>query len=82
MLLVAGVLAVLAVLLLILLTYSGFFYTYTIRCTIPASLPKRIAYKVYKGAYWKSGNAASALSSLAPNRRTFSVFYDDPDTVS
>ena len=81
-LVLVAVAIVVVVALFILLLYSGLFYTYSIRGTIPASLPKRNAYKVFKGPYWKSGKAAEALTALAPHRRTFSVFYDDPNTVS
>ena len=78
--LLAGVALVVAIFLLLL--YSGLFYTYSIRCTVPASLPNRIAYCAHKGAYKKCGGAFWKLDSLVPHRRLFGLYYDDPDKVS
>ena len=78
--LLAGVVLVVAIFLLLL--YSGLFYTYSIHCTVPASLPSRIAYSVHKGAYKKAGGAFWTLDSLVPHRRLFGIYYDDPNKVS
>ena len=66
----------------VFMLYSGFFYTYTIRCTIPASLPRRIAYSVHRGPYCNCGPHFRELKRLVPQRRLFGIYYDDPRTVS
>lgn len=78
--LIAGVTLVTAIFLLLL--YSGLFYTYTIRCTVPSSLPRRIAYRAHKGAYKNAGDAFWKLVALVPRRMLFGIYYDDPNTVS
>ena len=62
--------------------YSGFFYTYRIRCTVPASLPRRIAYSLHTGPYCNCGPHFRRLKRLVPQRRLFAIYYDDPKTVS
>ena len=63
------------------LLYSGFFYTYTIRCTIPASLPSSYAYVVHTGPYHNVGSVFQSLGTIVPKRRLFGVYYDDPNKV-
>lgn len=82
--LIIAILAVLGVIALgffLLLVYSGFFYTYSIRCTIPASVPKRFAYELHIGPYEKIGPVFCKLSDLVPTKPLFSVYYDNPETV-
>lgn len=67
---------------LCVLSYSGFFYTYSIRCTIPASLPKRFAYTVHVGPYSGVSSEFWKLAKIAPKKRHFGVYYDDPKTVN
>ena len=67
---------------LCVLMYSGFFYTYTIRCTVPASLPKRFAYTVHVGPYSKIFSEFRKLAKVAPKKRLFGVYYDDPGKVT
>lgn len=81
-LLLLGIVGIVLVGLLALLVYSGLFYTYTIRCSIPASLPKRIAYTTYKGRYQDVGKVFCKLCDLVPHKRLFGIYYDDPKTVS
>ena len=64
-----------------LLLYSGFFYTYTIRCAIPASLPRRFAYKVIIGPYKNIGSAQCEVYDFVPHLTVFTVYYDNPDEV-
>ena len=68
--------------ILFILIYSGLFYTYSIRCTTPASLPKRFAYTVYVGPYSKVCRECDKLAKVAPNKRCFEVYYDNPDKVT
>ena len=62
--------------------HAGFFSSVIIRTSIPASLPRRVAYVVCKGPYTQVGKTLSALGGLAPSQTLFSVFYDDPKKVS
>ncbi|XP_003382656.1 PREDICTED: testis-expressed sequence 264 protein-like [Amphimedon queenslandica] len=73
-------LVVLAIFLYLL--YSGLFYTYTIRCAIPASIPNRFAYTFYIGPYQKIGSACWRLCSIVPRSTIFVVYYDNPDKVA
>ena len=63
------------------LLYSGFFYTYSIRCAIPASLPNRFAYTIYTGPYHKIGSTCQRISLVAPRSTIFVVYYDEPEKV-
>lgn len=65
----------------LLLLYSGFFYTYTIRCTMPASIPTSYAYIVHTGPYEGVGKLFGNLGRLTPTRTLFGVYYDDPNKV-
>ena len=78
------VVALLIILLLILLAlvHAGYFYALRIRTSIPASAPRRIAYKLYKGPYSKSARLGYGhLMKLAPNSKAVAIYYDDPELV-
>ena len=75
------IIAVLVLAVFVFLLYSGFFYTYSIRCTVPASLPTRFAYTVHVGPYEKVGSVFGKLNSLVPQKRLFGVYYDNPEKV-
>ena len=76
------VILVAAVIVCVLL-HAGFFSDLRIRTSVPASLPSRIAYKVYRGGpYSKVGGSLSTLSAIAPKQTLLCIFYDDPKKVS
>lgn len=67
--------------LFLFLLYSGAFYTYTIRCSIPASLPEKFAYTVHVGPYSNVGTPCCELAALVPHLTTCVVYYDNPNKV-
>ena len=78
---IVAVIVLLLAAVFIFLLYSGLFYTYTIRCTIPASLPQTFAYSVHIGPYDKVCYGFDQLKLIAPRRRLFTAHYDDPKEV-
>ena len=62
--------------------HSGVCTDIRIRTSIPASLPRRVAYSVHRGPYSKMGDSISDLTARAPRQTLFGAFYDDPDNVS
>ena len=68
--------------LLMIITHAGYFYSLRIRTSIPLSVPRKVAYKLHRGAYSNSGTTYGDLSKLAPHLTTFGIYYDDPKTVS
>ena len=78
---VIGVIVLLLVGIFFYLLYSGFFYTYSIRCTVPASIPSSYAYIVHTGPYHDVGVAFKKLTYLVPRRTLFGIYYDDPGKV-
>jgi len=80
MLYVVIVIAVVILFLLGLLAHAGYFYTLLIRTVIPLSVPKRVAYKVYRGPYYNNSGFKELLKA-APTATTFGIYYDDPKEV-
>lgn len=76
------ILAVVLGILLAALTHAGLFYQLRIRTVRPRHLPRRAAYRLYRGPYKKAGGAYRAVLADAPLETAFAVFYDCPDTVS
>lgn len=76
------VLVALCLIALGVLAHAGFFSDLRIRTSIPASLPKRVAYCLYTGPYKQAGSAYGRICGLAPNRTSFALYYDDPKEVS
>ena len=64
------------------LVHAGFFYSLRIRTSIPSSIPSRVAYKVYRGAYKNAGAGFNDITQLAPSVKKFGLYYDDPAKVS
>ena len=75
------VLVIVGVCILGILLHAGLFSDLRIRTTIPASLPRRVAYTVHRGAYSKVGGPLSILSAIASKQKHFCIFYDDPNKV-
>lgn len=76
------VVAVVLSLCLMALVHAGYFYDLRIRTSIPLSLPGRIAYKLYRGAYSNAGVGFRDIMSVAPQVKSFGIYYDDPNKVS
>lgn len=76
------VLVALCLIALGVLAHAGFFSDLRIRTSIPASCPKRVAYRLYTGPYKQAGSAFGRICGLAPNRTSFGIYYDDPKEVS
>lgn len=82
LLLALVILAVVLATLLAALLHAGLFYQLRIRTVRPLHLPRRAAYKLYRGPYKKAGAAYGAVSADAPRQTLFAAFYDCPETVS
>lgn len=74
--------AIVLVLCLMALVHAGYFYDLRIRTTTPLSLPGRIAYKLYRGAYSNAGTGFREIATAAPHYKSFGIYYDDPSKVS
>ncbi len=74
-------LVVILLIILAVVTHAGYFYTLTIRTVIPLSVPRRVAYKVYRGPYYNNSGFGE-LQKVAPRATAFGIYYDDPKAVS
>ena len=80
-LLYVGIALVIVIFILLgVLAHAGYFYTLLIRTVIPLSVPKRVAYKVYRGPY-HNNSGFKELQKVAPTATTFGIYYDDPKEV-
>ena len=75
------ILGIILAIVLGVLLHAGFFYTLRIRTSVPASMPHRVAYKLYRGPYRNAGTGFREIEAVAPMQRTFGIYYDDPGKV-
>lgn len=81
-LIILGLLALLIVTLLVLLVYSGLFASVDVKTGPPPMNKVVIAYKDGKGPYSNTGSFFSEAVSIAPDKKSIGIYYDNPEVVS
>ena len=80
-LLVVAIIVVLLVIIFGVLVHSGLLHNITVSTGKPPIQNVTVAYKFGRGHYKNSRHPCCEAADLAPSKRTFGIYYDDPKKV-
>ena len=66
----------------ILIVYSGLFTHIEVSAGPPPIENARVLYKSGVGSYKNTGPIFTEVTSIAPRKKSFGIYYDDPDQVN